>query len=427
MIRFKVSSRGLFFILLIILFTFQNALETVWHAFSYIDEFAGCIAFVLIINHWGFILKRLEKRLVLLALFAMLLFLISGLAGNFIYQYQPLSFVIVDLFTNIKFYLTFVTGYLIFVNVPFKTLESSANVAARFATIILFFTFILDRLLNLYGGEIRHGIRSANLFYSHSTYFAGALVFLLILLTIFYKQYNLLFICLDTVMLIFTMRSKAIVAAAAYLFLFWHIVIRKRQLKIRQLVLTVPVIIALGWEQINFYFIHLAGRSARSIMTVTSIKIMLDYFPIGTGFGTFASHSAAAHYSPVYLLYDFTDMWDVSINNPSAFLDDTFWPIIFGQTGFIGTMAYLFLLFIILRKCWCMGNTNVYMYSGTMFIITYLLISSMAEPAFNNSVAIPLAFLLGFIFQYISKDSENACNKGVYTDVGFNHRGHTGL
>lgn len=80
------------------------------------------------------------------------------------------------------------------------------------------------------------------------------------------------------------------------------------------------------------------------MLTIKAFEIARDYFPIGVGFASYASHTAAIAYSPVYYLYGVNSIWELSPNNPHAFLDDTFWPIIVAQSGFIGTICYLIFL-----------------------------------------------------------------------------------
>ncbi len=396
----KSNAYGLLFSIIILLFVFQSPLESVSAIFSYIDELASCFAFILIIMHYGLAKRKICCKAVFFSLMCLIIFVISGLSGNFLYKYQPLSLVLIDLLTNLKFFLVLATGYLLFVNISWETLKEYALLASKTASTILFLVFLADWIFDIYSWEVRYGIRSVVLFYPHSTYLAGALVFLLAMLTVFYAKHNLIYIGMDLFMLLLTLRSKAIAAVVVYLFLFWYVLRRQKQIRFRQLLLIGAAAAALAWEQVCFYYILLANHSARSIMTMTSFQILADYFPIGTGFATFASHSAAENYSPVYLLYGFMDIDELSPANPNAFLDDTFWPIVIGQTGFLGTAAYLLTLFFLVRQCFQLKHCNRFFYMGALFMMSYLLISSTAEPAFNNSIAIPLGFLLGMLFQY---------------------------
>ena len=50
---------------------------------------------------------------------------------------------------------------------------------------------------------------------------------------------------------------------------------------------------------------------------------------------------------------------------------------------------------LIFHKIFLLKKVDRYWFLAGLFMILYLLISSTAEPAFNNSVAIPLGVLLG--------------------------------
>lgn len=84
-------------------------------------------------------------------------------------------------------------------------------------------------------------------------------------------------------------------------------------------------------------------------MYITSFNITTDYFPFGSGMGTFASLSSiAGQYSPIYYDYGINN---IGMNNPEDVatgkhtLLDTYWPHIFGELGFFGTIFFLYLWF----------------------------------------------------------------------------------
>ena len=413
------------FTALILLLTFQNPLETVWAPFSYIDEGTALIGAV-----WGMyeiiIVQRCRPTKEQLWVgIPMLVFVAVGLAGNLLYRYQPLRAVIVDLYTNLKFFFAIGTGYFLFRGADWEELKTTGVFCARSITLALFVVFLTDRLFGFWPSEVRHGIRSAVLFYSHPTYFAGAVAFLLTLLTVFYEKKSLPCIAMALLMIAFTMRSKAFASVAAYVVLFVLFAVLQWKLKWQYVVVGCIACVAIAWPQIRFYFVDLAGHSARSVMLLTSFLIVKDYFPIGTGFGTYASAEATKNYSPVYLKYGFNNYWELRDtrdmentlrligenkwlteqyqNNPNVvnwqpFLSDSFWPILFGQTGVLGTAAYVFALGVIMKRCLAVEKYDRYAYVGVLFVFAYLLISSAAEPAFHNAVAIPLALAVGIVF-----------------------------
>lgn len=104
------------------------------------------------------------------------------------------------------------------------------------------------------------------------------------------------------------------------------------------------VIIFFTWTKFNAYYVEGfqedAERMARPETYKTGLLIMKDYFPFGSGLGTFASAAAAKEYSPLYYKYEIDDIWGLTPENP-MFLADTFYPIVYSQFGFLGVLMFL--------------------------------------------------------------------------------------
>lgn len=242
------------FAALIVLLTFQNALETVWDPFSYIDEFAALIGAVWGLYEIAVVQRCRPTKEQLWEGIPLLVFVAVGLTGNLLYRYQPLRAVIVDLYTNLKFFFAIGTGYFLFRGADWEELKTTGVFCARSITLALFVVFLADRLFGFWPSEVRHGIQSAVLFYSHPTYFAGAAAFLLTLLTVFYEKRNLPYIAMALVMIAFTMRSKTLASVAAYVVLFVLFAVLQWKLKWQYIAVGCAACVAIAWPQIRFYF-----------------------------------------------------------------------------------------------------------------------------------------------------------------------------
>ncbi len=377
------------------LFVFQNGLERISPAFSHVDELPALLAVLYLATHPGSLrrLRHVDRGIVL----ALIFFAAAGLAGNVVYRYQTPRLAAIDFLTNFKFVLA------VFISKQYLT-ESALRYRAvpKLASALssaLFGLFLFDRVFGIFPGEYRYGIRSNTLFFDHPTYLAGACVFLIGVMTLYDCRRYGWPIAFNLIMLAFTLRGKAIAGAACYVLLYIVIVRMHSRLKVWQILLVAAVAVAIAWNQIYFYYFRLAGASARSVMLSTSFRIVRDYFPIGTGFGTYASHSAAVNYSPVYTKYGFELVYELRRSAEGTFFDDHFWPIILGQTGAIGTACYLFCLYRMFRKAQRVRKADVRAYFAGLFLFMYLLIASVAEPAFNNSIAVPMACVIGFAFR----------------------------
>ena len=106
------------------------------------------------------------------------------------------------------------------------------------------------------------------------------------------------------------------------------------------------VVIYFTWEKFEPYFVsgfdtteH--GRMARPESYRTALQIMFDYFPFGSGLGTFATNAAAEYYSPLYYKYDLNTVWGMSPDFTS-FMADAFYPTL-AEYGLVG--VFLFIVF----------------------------------------------------------------------------------
>lgn len=403
--RSKVRSNDIVTSWMIVLFyalVFQNPLESVHKVFCYIDEavplFVVVVMAVLLDKNRGIVVQKY----IFLEAIPLVVFVFVGLLGNVLWHYQPFKVVAVDLIANLKFFFSLAVGYLFLPKCINRKGKRRIIMHLYAMSAVMLGAFLIERFYPVWGQtEVRYGIRSAKMFFSHSTYLAGALAFLTAALIMFFHKKNLFFIATNLIIMAFTLRSKAIASAAAFVAIYVFFVVMKKELKLWHVFVAGAAVLAIGWKQIMFYFVEVGDTSARSIMTATSFKILGDYFPIGTGFGTFASSAAADHYSPVYVNYGFEAYGELMNLEQNRFFNDTFWPIIIGQTGFIGTVAYLVLLYFVFSKVFQMRDINKYWYVAGISLMVYCLISSTSEPILNNSISISFAVLLGGIIRVL--------------------------
>ena len=396
-LRIQKTNREWLLVVVFYLLMLQNPLSDTLVVVKYTDELCavlGCAVFLYTVLRSGKI--RIKKSSAKLCFF-LLVFALSGLSGNIIYKYQPVSVVLTDLLVNLKFFMSILTGYLLFSYCGSERCRGTLLRHVHFSAVVFFIFLILDQLFHIFPSpEVRYGLRVSPLFYKHPTHLAGTMVFLLAIMMMFQDARNRKYIAMCLLILCFTLRGKALAGAAAYVLIYYFLILQRKRLKMWHIALFAIVALVIGWDQLQFYYVDLGGRSARSVMTQTSFVIMKDYFPIGTGFGTYASQSAGDFYSPVYVKYGFLDIYEVS-NTGGAFFSDTFWPIIIGQTGAIGLCAYLASLLLLYLRIFRIRKVNTPAYAMGIFVLIYLMISSTSEPAFNNVIANPLAVALGYI------------------------------
>jgi len=385
------------------LLLFQDPLQNLFEGFVYIDEFFALAGLASICYQ---IVKRGKLRISGKAkgmVLPLIIFLLTGILGNLIFRYQPTTAVLIDIYTNFKFFLSMVTGYYLLRGIDKWHGRDGLIFHAKAMALLLFVLLCADQLLHVFDSPgTRYGIRVTQLMYGHATHLAAAVVFLLSVLTMFYHDKNLPHIVMSLCVLVFTVRGKAIAGAAIYCVVFYFIVIYRKKLRYWHVVLIALIALLIGWEQIYGYYLENVTESARAMLTTTSFEILKDYFPIGTGFGTYASAQASEHYSPVYIKYGLYNIYGLA-ENKTWFGSDTFWPIIFGQTGFIGSICFVMAIGMLFLQILKVRKTSIPAYAAGIFIFMYLMISSTSEAAFNNAISIPLAMMLGYVLSLEGK------------------------
>ena len=103
-------------------------------------------------------------------------------------------------------------------------------------------------------------------------------------------------------------------------------------------------------EHYNKYFnFGEDSNIARVVLSNTSLKILVDRFPFGVGWGLFASPTSQNIQSPVYADYGIDTVYGLDYNG-ILFMSDTFWPMILGETGLLGLIIYLVILWKVFGK-----------------------------------------------------------------------------
>lgn len=112
---------------------------------------------------------------------------------------------------------------------------------------------------------------------------------------------------------------------------------------IMALVLMMAVVLFVTWTKFDAYYIsgmaEGAERMARpETYKVAFGKILWEYFPFGSGMGSFGCAAAADYYSPLYYKYKMDDIWGLTPGNP-MFLADAFYPTL-AQLGVVGIFFF---------------------------------------------------------------------------------------
>jgi hypothetical protein len=154
----------------------------------------------------------------------------------------------------------------------------------------------------------------------------------------------------------------------------------------------------------NDYLSPEATPEARAVLTVDSFEVAAAHFPAGAGFGRFGSAIAASTYSPEYLARGYPAIWGLGRTaEDGRFLTDTEWPAIVGESGYIGTVAFVIGMILIYRACsrlYRTGSTPLLRWVGLTAIgwTIAALVQSIATVTFTGPPIFGLYFgLVGLV------------------------------
>jgi hypothetical protein len=140
-------------------------------------------------------------------------------------------------------------------------------------------------------------------------------------------------------------------------------------------------------------------KSVRAQLYTVGERIAVDDFPLGAGFGRFASYPSRLFYSPVYYQYGLSAVYGLSRRFPK-YIDDTSWPSVIGETGYGGFAIYLvglmLLVVAVIRRLRAAVSVARWMPLAVLCAMAVLLVDSLGDPTLFDWLAVTtFAMILG--------------------------------
>ncbi|WP_455585077.1 hypothetical protein [Bacteroides sp.] len=247
-----------------------------------------------------------------------------------------------DLLIQIKPFLGFYCTYLL--------APSFSTVQKRFIVIMCITVGLIFALLGFTGNIYEY--------FPHPSYYAKsvtATVFLYLYCCTDKREDMIIFLTLLTVGL-FSTRSKFIGfwgVSVLLVFLYKMQIELKFNLKgILLLAFLAALAIWLAKDKIALYYLNEISSEhtewSRAAIMVTSVEILRDYFPLGSGLASFASFVSGEYYSSIYEKYGLNNIWGISRSNYD-FVADAYYPVL-AQFGIIGIGLYIYFWIWLLKK-----------------------------------------------------------------------------
>jgi O-antigen ligase len=277
----------------------------------------------------------------------------------------------------------------------------------RVVVLVLFFVSLTVLSIGLFSGNLEGVLKG---FYAHPSRYGTAIV----LLSMFYlytSKFNRKNKIIFLVMLSFGLFSAKGKFYGYYAFAVLLTLIYGHRfylrLSFRNLifgVLAISAVLFAAQEKLMYYSQgFLADKAetndflARPVLYLTAGKILQDYFPFGSGFGSFATYASRTSYSRIYEEYGIDKVWGLSRDYP-YFIADTQYPSL-AQFGVVGVL--LFILFwraiIQMANRYKEKEPDNPAYFFVVLIIVFLLIEMVADATFTYNRGFILMAFLGYL------------------------------
>lgn len=413
---------GIIIRIVVLLCLFQLPLLEVFPIFSYFDELLmGGLLLCFVLKTATKLKVEREDFFVCGSLF---LFIILGLICNLTSGVmRPSAAVIQDLITVSKFFICYLGAKYLFCDRGdrWEILAWSAGIIRIIVVVgIACLLFAHLGLLDMLSRSTRMGLRCFEFIYDSPGMLSQYCVLLCVVLTADLSRgkpgrgrWIVWFLAL--VLWASTLRTRALVMIILMLILVFAVFkpgVRERfqgHAMLKKLfsplvfIPVVAVVLLVSFDQIDHYFGEL--ESARSYLLHGGLQAFREFFPLGAGFGTYGTESARVYYSPLYVRYGISSHW--ALGSDGTELTDTFWPAIMGEFGFIGTVLYVVIVFIVLRRIVKSCVAQRFLLASAVSFAVYVLIASTATGVFFSYTISCCMVFIGMIMGCANGSARN--------------------
>ena len=283
------------------------------------------------------------------------LLILWGLLCNALYRIQPHPMAIVeDVISSFKFLFLYLglAEFLRRVGLNTRVVLRLVLLPVKLFMGALFLLACANLLRNIgMSTEIRYGIRGFSFVYPSAGHVINQCADFLLLLTAeneLLGRKNTAWKAAALFTMAATLKTRALVLAAVYLALFYFFVAKKRQRLGLEIGLIGLLTALIGYSNFETYFLA-SERAPRAMFVRGAAKLARQYFPMGTGFGTFGSSAAGHYYSRLYYILGFSTRWGMTPDNP-LFINDNYFPTIFAEFGLLMGTVFCVLLYLYFRN-----------------------------------------------------------------------------
>lgn len=409
----KIKVRNIIIYLIIGILLFQDTIEKITELkiITYIDEISIAILFV--ISIFNIIRYKSITKFSIKLILGICIFSIIGILSCYLNSTFDIGKVILSNFLAIKFLILIfaVTN----INVSDSIKQTVLNSITFYGKVILVFAIFNMLFPDIYThmgiGFISYRFKMISIcsLFDHPGKYGWFMLFVAIYYYICYKETkekkNIIWAIIFALFAMLSLRTKVIVGICILIIYEMIVKIKNKQIDWKKILIVSLLILILLMifkdiliNTYKLYFTTQNGTSARMALNQNGINILKDYFPLGVGFGKYGSWYARRYYSEYYYKYNMTKVYGLEPQD-AKYGTDVFWPSIIGETGAIGFLTYVYILYSIystlLKSYYKSKNINIKILTNfAILALIQTLCESMGEASFNSA---PQNILLGIV------------------------------
>ena len=302
----------------------------------------------------------------------------------------------------------------------FSSFNSNIFASLIFLLLMVLLTNLFFNFFPIY--EKKFFIEAQLLFFGHPSKLAFACIMLFsALFPISKSKFTYLALSIG----VFSMRAKfflfAILSLVGMFFLNHKWLIKYNFKSIIFFLFSIIIVLFVFQNKIIFYFSEesLENGYARAVLLYNSFLVAYDFFPLGSGFGTFASWASGEEYSKLYTLLNIEHIWGIT-EEKYNFISDSYLSMIIAQFGFFGLLLFIiFLLFFLIQY---INYYNYYTFEvtkrrlamiGIVLLLYVFTAETLADSILSQNRGVFIFIYLAIISNILSKDVEDIKKKGV--------------
>jgi hypothetical protein len=226
---------------------------------------------------------------------------------------------------------------------------------------------------------------------------------------------------------IFGGRSKfyGFYAMSVFLLLFFSTK-KTFKLNLKNILIMICMCVAMilaAWQKIYIYFFGAImldsnidkDMIARYALYAVSPQVLVDYFPFGSGFASYATHSSGEYYSALYEKYGLDNVWGLS-KSYHDFVADTYYPSL-AQFGVVGIILFIIFWVYIVRLIlrYYIKEKNIPQIITSLLIVGFLAIESTTGSTFTAQGGIFVMMMLGLVLSQMKSQFQVDKNQASQT------------